>query len=237
MSATLRLAAVLLFVAAPGVLGCKRGEVVETVPPVVPLASYRSVTVQTTAAGPVSMHDLTDLYDELTRQLAATKLVGQVVGQGAPAELVLRATIMRRNQQDDLFDNGPVEMTVRVQLLDNVRRMVVGEFDATASSKQRRFVGGGGVSTNLGDDPNERAIGAVVGEIIRYLEERTGRSDEEFFPSPSPFRSPLSSDRAVTSSDVAGQDLVRIDFDLGEDGRIGATDEPIETELPIPYVH
>jgi len=41
----------------------------------------------------------------------------------------------------------------------------------------------------------------------------------------------------VTSSDVAGQDLVRIDFDLGEDGRIGATDEPIETELPIPYVH
>ena len=178
MSGTLRLAVLLLLVATPGIFGCKRGEVVETVPPVVPLASYRSVTVQTTAAGPVSMHDLTDLYDELTRQLAATQLVGQVVGQGAPAELVLRATIMRRNQQDDLFDNGPVEMTVRVQLLDNVRRMVVGEFDATASSKQRRFVGGGGVQTNLGDDPNERAIAAAVGEIIRYLEERTGRTDD-----------------------------------------------------------
>jgi len=36
---------------------------------------------------------------------------------------------------------------------------------------------------------------------------------------------------------LVGQDLVRIDFDFGEDGRIAATDELIEADLPIAYVH
>ena len=158
-----------------GAVGCRRGEVVERIPPMWPLASYRSVSVQVTAAGPVSMHDLTNLHDELAHRLAGGRLLGQVVSQGAPSELVLRATILRRTQEETLFDTGPVELTVGVQLLDNVRRQVVGQFEATSSSNKRPYEGTDDTKSALGDDPDERAMRAVVGEIIRYLEEQTGK--------------------------------------------------------------
>jgi hypothetical protein len=159
-----------------GAAGCRRGEVVERVAPTQLLGSYRTVSVQVTAAGPVSMHDLTDLHDELSSRLAASALVGQVVRQGSPSELVVRATILRRTEADSFFDSGPVELTVGVQLLDNLRHQVVGQFDATSSSSKPAYRrSGDDAPSSLGNDPSERAIRSVVGEIVRYLEEQTGK--------------------------------------------------------------
>lgn len=143
-------------------LGCHRVELIENVPVVTSLASFRTAgIVFARADAPTDKDDvLSAVHDAVLERIEGTKIFSSVA-DGTNAELLIRVV---------LLSVGDDQVTLGIELVNAKTNALVGRFQVGAQPDRKPPSTGGGIHVDF-ESKTSKAIDSAAREIASYLED------------------------------------------------------------------
>jgi hypothetical protein len=145
------------------VVACHRAELIENVPTVTSLSSFRTASlVFARSDGQKNDADdaLSDIHDAVKERIEGTK-VFQSVSDGGNADLLIRVI---------LLGVGDASVSIGVELINTKNSALVGRFQVGAQPDRKGPSTGGSLNIEF-DSKTQQAIESAAREIGNYIED------------------------------------------------------------------